>query len=111
MEQTTTKLSALSRITSSSYSFQPATDSSSQACPMGDSATASRTASANSTGDSTQAAAGPAQGKGSTYQHRIADSADKGFGFVQGMCRPAVRNGDTGYEHGFAETADGLRRP
>ena len=48
MVQMTTKLSALSRITSNSNSFQPARLSSNQACPIGDSEMALRTASGRS---------------------------------------------------------------
>jgi hypothetical protein len=59
MLQTTTKLSALSRITSSSNSFHPSTDCSSQAWPIGETAIALRTASGNSCGLCTQEAPVP----------------------------------------------------
>ena len=50
MLHTTTKLSRRSRITSSSYSFQPMIDCSIHAWPIGDSAMALRTASGSSPG-------------------------------------------------------------
>ena len=53
MEQTTTQLSRWSRITSSSYSFQPAMDSSMRISPMG---LAARPASAHRTSSSSSAA-------------------------------------------------------
>ena len=53
MEQTTTQLSRPSRITSSSYSFQPAIDSSTRISPMG---LAARPASAHRTSSSSVAA-------------------------------------------------------
>ena len=63
MLQTTTKLPAPSRITSSSYSFHPATDCSIHAWRMGDSAIAARTASGSPAGSCTHDAPLPPSAK------------------------------------------------
>ena len=61
IEQMMTTLSFRSRMTSSSYSFQPRIDSSTRICELGDAARPLRTISSNSSGLICRAAAGSAE--------------------------------------------------
>ncbi len=104
MEQTTTKLSARSRITSNSYSFQPSSDSSTSTEPTGLCFRPNSTFCDKVVAVVGGARAGAAQGKGGADQEReAADLLRDGQRLLQRVGEPAARHLQPGLQHGIFE--------
>ena len=111
MEQMTTTLSARSRMTSSSNSCQPTTDSSSRTCVMGlrrSPCSADAPEALAVVGD---AAAGAAEGEGRAHDERQAELVGGGLGLLHGLGEHAARHAQADLLHGRAELEAVLGAP
>ncbi len=91
MLQTMTTLSALSRITSSSYSFQPSTDSSISTSVVGLTPQAAAGDPAQLVLVVGEARTDPAHGEGRPHDHRVAELISGGEHLVHGVADVAER--------------------